>query len=319
MRLFAVPAALAALLLLATFAPVAPPPPDPPPAVSLVRAGPVPLDPSWPGRIRLGRLAFLGGWRLASNDRRFGGLSAMKVEGGAVLAFSDAGWMIRFPLPGARSPMKALIGPLPEGPGSPRRKSARDIESMWTDGREAWIGFERLNEIWRFERPSWKATAHFGPAAMRDWPSNRGSEAMVRLGDGRFLIFSEGRGRGSPALRIAGDPALGDVPTEVLRYRPPPGYRVTDAAILPDGSLLVLHRRFALLEGVTAKLVRLRADRGALTGAEEVADFRPPLTVDNFEALSVTREGARTIVWIASDDNYNPLQRTLLMKFALEE
>ena len=44
------------------------------------------------------------------------------------------------------------------------------------------------------------------------------------------------------------------------------------------------------------------------------------LPVDNMEALSVTREGDRTIVWIASDDNFNPLlQRTLLMKFALAE
>jgi hypothetical protein len=32
----------------------------------------------------------------------------------------------------------------------------------------------------------------------------------------------------------------------------------------------------------------------------------------------VSREGGRTILWLASDDNYNKLQRTLLLKFALE-
>jgi hypothetical protein len=37
------------------------------------------------------------------------------------------------------------------------------------------------------------------------------------------------------------------------------------------------------------------------------------------EALAVERDGARTIIWIASDDNFNPMQRTLLMKFALAE
>jgi hypothetical protein len=37
------------------------------------------------------------------------------------------------------------------------------------------------------------------------------------------------------------------------------------------------------------------------------------------EALSVTRELGRTIVWIASDDNFSPLQRTLLLKFALDQ
>jgi hypothetical protein len=310
--------ALAALVLLATFAPVATPPPEPPPAVSLVRAEPVPLDPSWPGRARLGALRFLAAWRLTSNDRRFGGISAMKVEGGAVLAFSDSGWMIRFPLPGARAAMKARIGALPQGPGSPRRKAARDIESMWTDGREAWIGFERLNQLWRFERPSWRAGAHAAPAAMRDWPDNRGPEAMVRLADGRFLVLAEGLGRGGPALLFAGDPAAAGTGVETLRYRPPPGYRATDAALLPDGRVIVLNRRFAVLEGVTAKLVRLRRQGQALVVDEELADFRPPVTTDNMEALSVTREAGRTIVWIASDDNYNPLQRTLLMKFALD-
>jgi hypothetical protein len=311
--------ALAALLLLATFAPLAIPPPDPPPAVSLVRAEPVGLDSSWPGRTRLGRLRFLAAWRLTSNDPRFGGISAMKVEGGSVLAFSDAGWMIRFPLPGARSPVKAQIGPLPEGPGSATRKSARDIEAMWTDGREAWIAFESLNQVWRLERPSWRAGAHAAPAAMQDWPDNRGAEAMVRLADGRFLVFAEGKGQGGPALLFDGDPAVAGTGVEGFRYRPPAGYRPTDAALLPDGRILVLHRRFTVLEGVTAKLVLVRREGGLLVAGETLANFRPPVTTDNMEALSVTREGGRTIVWIASDDNYNPLQRTLLMKFALED
>jgi hypothetical protein len=35
------------------------------------------------------------------------------------------------------------------------------------------------------------------------------------------------------------------------------------------------------------------------------------------EALSVEQQGGRIIVWIASDDNFNPLQQSLLFKFAL--
>jgi hypothetical protein len=37
------------------------------------------------------------------------------------------------------------------------------------------------------------------------------------------------------------------------------------------------------------------------------------------EALSVTQENKRTIIWLASDDNFIPLQRTLLLKFELRE
>ena len=51
----------------------------------------------------------------------------------------------------------------------------------------------------------------------------------------------------------------------------------------------------------------------------EIAHFAAPVTVDNMEALSVTREGGRTIVRLASDDNFMRWQRTLLLEFELRE
>jgi hypothetical protein len=91
--------------------------------------------------------------------------------------------------------------------------------------------------------------------------------------------------------------------------------------LLPDGRLALLNRRFSLLGGFTARLTIAalpKAAEGALITGPVAAAFEGSVTRDNLEALSVTREGGRTILWIASDDNYNPLQRTLLMKFALE-
>jgi hypothetical protein len=35
--------------------------------------------------------------------------------------------------------------------------------------------------------------------------------------------------------------------------------------------------------------------------------------------LSVTREGGRTIVRLASDDNFMPILRTVLLEFAFDE
>jgi hypothetical protein len=41
--------------------------------------------------------------------------------------------------------------------------------------------------------------------------------------------------------------------------------------------------------------------------------------VDNMEAIAVhTATDGRVILTIMSDDNYNPTQRTLLMRFAME-
>jgi hypothetical protein len=308
--------ALAALVLLGTFAPPGLQRPQVPPAQTWLSFEAVPLHAGDPRARRVGRLLYLGGWRITSNDFRFGGLSAIEVAGGEVLAFSDAGSRIRFPLPRGGGSVRASID-APAG-----RKSDRDVESMAADGRRVWIGLERRNMVERFDRDSWRREAAARPGAMRRWRANRGPEALLRLPDGRFLVFSEGSGGPSEALLFAGDPTLEDIPAVRLRYRPPRGYRVTDAALLPDGRALFLSRRVRLLEGMSAKLAVARLDRlkaGALIEGEEIASLHRPMAVDNMEAVSVGREGGRTIVWLASDDNFNPLQRSLLLKFALAD
>jgi hypothetical protein len=313
---------LIALPLLATFAPLALQHPDPPPAVSFVRFTPVALDEDEPGFNRLGRLVYLGGWALTSNDARVGGISALHVEAGEALAMSDAGWRIRFPLPRGRDPVRAEIAMLGQGPGPPDEKSNRDVESLVVRGGSAWIGFEQANAVWRYDRQGFERQSSAAPPAMRQWSDNAGPEAMVRLADGRFLVFAEGNGGDSEVALFAGDPSVPGTPARRLRYRPPKGFRATDAALLPDGRLALLNRRVSLFSGFTARLTIAALPRltdGALIVGEEAAAFAGPVTRDNLEALSVTREGGRTILWIASDDNYNPLQRTLLMKFALVE
>src|SRR3546814_12379579 len=107
--------ALAALPLLTTFAPYAlykEPVLPPQPKARLV---PVPLDEGDPAR-RLGGLLFLGGWAIESNDPRFGGISAMHVEGDQVLALSDAVHLTHHDLPATR-PAPGDARPPPHGPG----------------------------------------------------------------------------------------------------------------------------------------------------------------------------------------------------------
>ncbi len=311
---------LVALPLLATVAPPSMQRRDPPPRVTLVRFAAVALDEESPGLKRLGRLEFLGAWALTSNDVRVGGISALHVEAGEALAMSDAGWRIRFPLPGARNPVRAEVAMIEEGPGPAGDKANRDVESLVVEGGSAWVGFEQVNAVWRYEGRRFERRSSAAPPAMRQWSDNAGPEAMVRLPGGRFLVFAEGKGGDSEAALFAGDPSVAGTPVLRLRYRPPHGYRVTDAAVLPDGRLILLNRRVGLLAGFTARLTVAALPRlaeGALIAGEAAAAFEGTVTRDNLEALSVTREGGRTILWIASDDNYNPLQRTLLMKFAL--
>ena len=118
------------------------------------------------------------------------------------------------------------------------------------------------------------------------------------------------------------DPADPGAPPASLGYYPPQGYRITDAVWLAPGMLLTLNRRATIYEGFTAKLAIVDMGElapGKLLHAQEIATLRPPLLADNFEALAVTREDNRTIIWVASDDNHKFFQRTLLLKFALGE
>lgn len=316
---------LLAFLILATniFAPPDPPPPAA--QMALLRMAPIPLDAAAPNRRQIGQLDYLGGWELSSASPDFGGLSSLHVEGGAVTALSDTGLLYRFALPDGRASEPVRIDPLGDGPGSRVHKYNRDTESMVLLGPWLWAGFEGHNMIWRYRGGDLRAASSAQPALMRGWRGNSGAEGMTRLADGRFLVLCEGLSDNqllSDAILFDGDPADPRTPAHLLHYRRVPGYRVSDATTLPDGRIVILNRRFQWLEGFSLAITI--ADPGGLReGAtierRELARLAPPLNVDNMEGVSATVENGRTILWLVSDDNFFPLQRTLLLKFALRE
>jgi hypothetical protein len=316
------------LLVLAALATnIAAPPESAPsgPAMATLAFAPVALDASDPRWQRLGALLYLGGWVLRSDSPRFGGLSSLDVEGGQASALSDDGTLFRFALPrgSGREPLR--IDPLGDGPGPATFKSNRDTESMVVRGPWLWAGFEKHNMIWRYRRADLRAATSAQPLLMRDWRANSGAEGMTRLPDGRFLVFCECVDDNRPLSDVVlfdGDPADPRTPATLLHYRWVPGYRVSDATLLPDGRLLIVNRRFEWLEGFSMALTVADARDlrpGAIIQGREIARLQPPATVDNMEGVSVTIEIGRTILWLVSDDNFFPLQQTLLLKFALVE
>jgi hypothetical protein len=290
----------------------------------VVEARPVLLDPADPARRRVGALTYLGGWVLSGRDGRFGGWSTLKVSGDRVVSVSDAGAVLHLHLANGRV-LSSSVDDLSAGPADGQGKANRDVESMtWApDGSAVWLGFEHANAIWRYDR-GFRATGHVAPKAMEDWPSNSGPEAMVRLRNGRFLIFSEDhwlKGGGKEALLFASDPVEGRRAPLRFAYQPPAGYLPTDAAELPDGRVVLLNRRVSLLDGFSA-VVTLVDPRAIVAGKilvpVELARLAPPLTVDNMEGLSVTVENGRPVLWLISDDNFMAFERTLLLKFRLD-
>jgi hypothetical protein len=294
----------------------------------VIQAVPTVLDPANPDRNEIGPLRYLAGWTLSSSDPDFGGISAIARVDDGFVAIGDAGGVFRFALDDRGQISRADVGEVPAGPiprnGGSVQKRDRDAEAMAFDPETGrfWVAYERANGLWRYDRDFTDSDSDHAPDAMDDWPNNGGAEAIVRFDDGRFLVFSEaGNGPGSSreVLLFSGDPSDADVEAPVrLGYQPPAAHRITDAALLPDGRLLVLNRDFSVVRGVSVIITLVdiaQLDSDMILVGEEMARLAPPLTVDNMEAIAIEEVDGRTIVWIASDDNFNPLQRTLLMQF----
>ena len=279
----------------------------------------------------VGRLAFLGGLELHSEDPRFGGLSGLSIGAGGrrLVAVSDAGYWFEADIvldeDGCLAGLEnAALWPLRGLEGSPLEgKRAGDAEAVEAVGASAYVvAFERDHRLWRYDTAAGLGAARpialDPPAGLDLAPDNRGIEALAALPDDRLLAITEG------ALDGAGDLRgwlVEDGVAAPLGYRITPFFRPTDLAALPSGDVVVLERSFIPPASLAAR-IRIVAAAEVVPGARlrgaEIAHLKPPLIVDNFEGLAVHQDArGRTVLYLVSDDNYNPLQRTLLLRFEL--
>ncbi len=290
-----------------------------------VQARPIPLDeagdPATYGPLRL-----TAAWQLTGGHAAFGGFSSMFVsEDGAIIALNDTGELFGFRVSGAQG--KGFVKPLPRDGVEQQWPAWKwDSESMQRDpvsGR-IWVGFELLQRVCRYAADFARREGCVTPPDLDAWPKTGSIESLVRFGDGRFIAISEmgiGRHGAHDVLLWQGDPVDPATPPPVhLGYRPPTGYRPTDALWLGGDRLLVLNRRLTLADGFTARLSLVTLPplgEGAVLTGKVVATFAPPGLADNFEALALSRAEGRPVLWVASDDNHLALQRSLLLRFEL--
>jgi hypothetical protein len=296
------------------------------------------LFPAQPDRTALGALTFVEGWAFDSDNSKFGAWSSVALLGDRrFIMGGDNGVMTGFTLGLKGDISRPFIAAIPDGPGDPKRKSSRDLEAMIHDSvtGQFWLGFENENAIWRYGQSMARVEARGKPALMKDWPGNGGVEAMLRLPPQagkppRFLVIAEkamvvlgDRVLGAAVLLFDGDPADPATPATRYHYDAQGWGRVTDAALLPDGRVLLLHRNFGFTTGFESTLA-IADPATLLTGRAWKADsvvarFASPSITENFEGLAVTQEGTDTIIWMVSDDNLNHYQQSLLLKFRLNQ
>jgi hypothetical protein len=289
-----------------------------------------------PSRRQFGLLEFRGGLVLRSSDRNFGGLSAIRVaaDGAHFIALSDKGWWFRGrivyegmrPIGIANAEMAPILG------ADGRPLAARgwyDTESIAEDGGTLYVGIERVHQIVRFNYGKEGLAARGRPIPvppeLRALPANRGLEALVFVPRGlplagTLIAISE---RGLDAAGNLSAFLIGGSNPGNFAVKRSANYDVTDAALLPGGSVLLLERRFSWIGGLAIRMRRIMLSAikpGVVVDGEVLFEADLGYEIDNMEGLSVHRNGGGEIVLtLVSDDNFSALQRTILLQFTLAE
>ena len=271
-------------------------------------------------QMNLEGLSLAGAWHLKAENDEFGGLSGLDVlRSGSLLAVSDDGkfiWIGIDPVTGA-----------PDGIGSiaymrntkgeifPTKRSADAEDLAYRDG-VAFVSFEQTHRIEAYDLEGCGTAAHAARLVKLDevvdgdvLRNNRGAEGLAFEGDTLQVGFEAHASGGSPLGIVRVDGTLANFE----RTRQPLLYMLTglDGA---DGLQAQVFRAYDPARGARA-IVRVRQDETLIAEA----NLKPPLPVDNFEAVAIGEapNGARRI-WLLSDDNFSQDQRTLLLALDLQ-
>ena len=289
-----------------------------------IKLRPLALNPDNAAQRQVGALEFIAAWELRSRNEGFGGISALVSVGNSrFVGIGDAGTVIGFRLTEDGRIDRATIAPLPNVHGPNISYKDRDSEGLAydPDSGQYWVSFEGKHAIRRYSKSFAQQTGMIRPAILQKLPRNKGAESIVRLQDGRFIIIAESLDdEMHSAWVFSGDPVESATTITPFTFRPPAGYRVTDAVQLPDGRIVLLNRAIGFPSGFTAKVSLLNPDsigRNSVLSADVIASLAPPLLVDNMEGIAVTGDGDKLFLWLISDNNFTLFQRTILMKFRL--
>lgn len=291
----------------------------------------LPLDPADPAQTRLDRLDYRGGLVIASDDARFGGLSALELsaDGTRLLALSDSAWWVtgRLAWDDADNRLTGFsdlsIAPVRDADGAHFEGRAGDSEGLTPLGGGHYaVSFEREHRLLAYDLGAdWSRIGEArpdplpGPEVMGDLPNNRGIESLVRQDNDDLVLGVE-------------------YPVDVHLRHPlwigqSPDWARSDLASRPSFGLTGMALHAGMIYAVERFYSRAAGNRiGILTFPPPGPDIDitrpvtlgridPPLSVDNFEGIAVIERGGETLVLIVSDDNFSDRQRTLLMAFAV--
>lgn len=304
------------------------------PEIGLVTT-PVPLSAANPPPANLasgavGRFVYAGGIAISSPDTdRLHGLSDLRfAPDGALVAVSDDGDLFEARLKldetgrlvgltdGKLSPLKGPDGQPLQG------KQRGDAEGLaFLPNGDRLVSFERDHRIWLYPR---LADGTYGPPRPATkpataFPDNEGMEALAAYpiaGPDAYLVGGE---EGEVWLCRLSAPCTGLTPQS------PPDFTwgLTAFAAFEGQAVASLYRAYDPIRGWRGQ-VRFVVDPRAPAARQVVAaslTLDGPATRDNFEGIALSKTPANapmagaTRIYLLTDDNDAPQERTLLMAF----
>lgn len=268
---------------------------------------------------------------LLEGDKDFGGISALRLSGDKSIFLSDNGLI--YEASAVRNDAGFITGfidiersRIKDEKGRPLDKLRGDSESLATSGDEKFVGFERQHRISPLRKTAkgWQELSSLVVDSRQQLSGNSGYEALDILPNGKLIAISEGLDEDGYALVLFLDLSSETITRGEGRYRPAPQFNVTDASVdSHSGDIFILERAFSRIRGPRARIVRIAADDlepGTLIEGQELAKLSALNGIDNMEGLDVERREDGTLIFhMISDDNFNRLQKTVLMGFTVSE
>ncbi|MEM7462215.1 MAG: esterase-like activity of phytase family protein [Pseudomonadota bacterium] len=279
-----------------------------------------------------GRLKFIGGLELTSDNRQFGGISGFRFfpDRSNFIAVTDKGYTIngafKRDVAGALDDvLLADIAPLPDPDGNLfTKKRDSDAEALELAGNNALVAFENNDRINSYVlangRISGDPDSVFPKVKLLRLANNKGLEALARSPPNRkdfeFIAITEeslnaeGNHR---AFLLSGDDIA---ELSIARINE---FGVTDADFLPNGDLIILERFHSTFSGTEIRLRQIAGETimpGAVLYGDIILEADTNFRIDNFESLDITiDENSDTFLTLVSDDNFSVLQNTLILEF----
>ncbi len=278
-------------------------------------------------------LKFRGTLLLNSPHPAFGGFSDLLVSNDrkTFLAVSDMGFWLKGSLHYTQDGFlkgvsrQAELGQLLDTEGKTFAvKYDADAEALCRAPDSGYlVALERIHRINHYKSLknldlSGKATALPLPEQLKNVPLNGGIETLLLLPDNSLFVLTEGNDSAGSLSEAA---VLANGEWINFKYQHNSNFRPTSAGNLLDGRILILERRYngpGTLGIRFCTIKRSRIKKDAILSPKVFTEINLPIPRDNYEGMDIIPDlNGNQWIYIISDDNFSPMQRTLLSLFEL--